>query len=62
MNLFKNSQTHRHRKQIYCYHRGKGGRDTQKVGNNIYILLYIKWIIRTYFIAQEIIFNILNNL
>ena len=42
MNLFKNLQTRRHRKQTYSYQRGKGGRDTQKVGNNIYILLYIK--------------------
>ena len=46
MNLFiKQKQTHRHRKQIYGYLRGKGGTEiNQKFGINIYILLYVKQI------------------
>ena len=48
MNLFtKQKQTHRHKKQIYGYQRGKGvGRGiNEEFGINRYILLYIKQII-----------------
>ena len=46
MNLFtKQKQTHRHRKQTYCYQRGKGGGGiNQEFGINRYTLLYIKQI------------------
>ena len=48
MNLFtKQKKTHKHRKQTYGYQRGKGGVGggiNQEFGNNVYILLYIKWI------------------
>ena len=47
MNLFtKQKQTHRRRKQIYGYQRGKGQEGiNQKFGSNICTLLYIKQII-----------------
>ena len=42
MNLFT-KQTHRHRKQIYGYQRGKGrGGINQEFGINRYTLIYIK--------------------
>ena len=45
MNLFtKQKQTHRHRKQIYGYQRGKEGRYKLGFGINRYTLLYIKQI------------------
>ena len=46
MNLFtKQKQTHRHRKQIYGYQRGKGrGGISQEYEINIYTLLHIKQI------------------
>ena len=46
MNLFtKQKQTHRHRKQIYGYQRGKvRGRINYEFGINRYELLYIKQI------------------
>ena len=44
MNLFiKQKQTHRHRKKIYGYQRGKGGGGINwEFGINRYTLLYIK--------------------
>ena len=47
MNLFtKQKQTHRLRKQIYGYQRGKvWGGIIQEAGINIYTLVYIKQII-----------------
>ena len=60
MNLFtKHNQTHRHRKQTYGYQRGKGRRDKLGVWVSKYILLYMKQITRTYYIAQGTIFSIL---
>ena len=45
MNLFtKQKQTHRHRKQIYDYRRGKVGGINQKFGIKRYTLPYIKQI------------------
>ena len=46
MNLFtKQKQTHRHRKQTYGNQRGKVGASSKELGNNIYTLLYIKYLI-----------------
>ena len=40
--VYKEKESHRHRKQTYDYQKGKeGGRINQEVGINLYILPYI---------------------
>ena len=52
MNLFtKQKETHRHRKQTYDYHRGKGeGGKNQEYGINRYTPLYTKQIKKMWYI------------
>ena len=58
MNLFpKQKETHRHRKQIYGYQKGKRGRGglNQEFGINTYTLLHVKEIFN-----KDLLFSIRN--